>query len=81
MRHIYWWLEFLRSLAHPGNIIRDQPLTLVVTAADLRPWTGLARQFAVIKEGRLNVLGDRSQLENANAELVGELLTTGPRTD
>ena len=78
LRHTYWWLEFLRKLASPNNFVRDHPLTLIVTTADLRPWTGLGRQFAVVKEKKLNVLGNRAQLENASAELVGELLTPGP---
>lgn len=78
LRHLDWWLGMLRRLSTGGNFLHEAPLALVVTTADLRPWTGLARQFAVIKEGRMSVLGDRSQLEQANRELVGEFLESAP---
>ncbi len=51
-------------------------MTLVVTAADLRPWKNRARQFAVLKGNRFSVLGAWSQLEAVSDELVQELLTT-----
>lgn len=75
LRHLYWWLDLLERLAQGHNAIREQPLTLVVTTADLRPWMSLGRQFAVIQQGRLTVIGDRTQLAKADPGLVGELLT------
>lgn len=79
LRHICWWLGVLERLSKDRNFVRDEPLTLVVTAADLQPWIGLARQFAVLNDRRMTVLGNRAQLEAASHELVGELLTPEPR--
>ncbi len=79
LRHIYWWLNFLEGLSKAGNCVRPEPLTLAVTTGDLRPWAGLARQFAIFKRQHVTILGDRSQLETASDELVGELLTPKPR--
>lgn len=48
-----WWLERLAGL-HAGHpLLEGRPLTLVVTADDLRPWSRHARQFAVLKHHRL----------------------------
>ena len=52
LRHVYWWLDFLGRLAKRNNSVREEPLTLVVTTADLRPWIGLARQFAILRKSR-----------------------------
>lgn len=74
LRHMSWWLNLLGQLAGPRNFLRPEPITLVVTSADLRPWLGRARQFALLKNQQLNVIGDRARLETSNDELVGELL-------
>jgi ABC-type transporter Mla maintaining outer membrane lipid asymmetry ATPase subunit MlaF len=79
LRHVYWWLGFLERLSKPHNLVRNEPLTLVVTISDLQPWLGLARQFAIVKNQRLTILGERDQLEAAGDELVAELLTLQPR--
>lgn len=78
LRHVYWWTHMLEQLAQGKNSVREEPMTLVVTTSDLRTWTGLASQFAVIKDARMTVLGERAQLDTANAELVGELLARQP---
>jgi ABC-type transporter Mla maintaining outer membrane lipid asymmetry ATPase subunit MlaF len=72
--HASWWLDFLKQLAKPRNLIGEQPLTLVVTTADLRPWLEVARQFAILKDQRMTVIGSRAQLEEASNDLVGEVL-------
>jgi ABC-type transporter Mla maintaining outer membrane lipid asymmetry ATPase subunit MlaF len=78
LRHITWWLGFLERLSKGHSLVRDEPLTLAVTTSDLRPWMGLARQFAILKNQQMIVLRNRAELEAANNELVGELLTTEP---
>jgi len=72
--HASWWLDFLKQLAKPRNLIGEQPLTLVVTTADLRPWLEVARQFAILKDQRMTVVGSRAQLEKSSNDLVGEVL-------
>jgi ABC-type transporter Mla maintaining outer membrane lipid asymmetry ATPase subunit MlaF len=79
--HSRWWLSFLDQLAAGHPLLQQRPVTLVVTADDLRPWKGHATQFAVLKDKRLATLGTWSQLEAASRELVGELLTLGKPTE
>ncbi len=77
-RHMNWWLAFLRKLAEGHPLMESQPLTLVITTSGLLPWKGLARQFAVLKDRRLVVLGDWARLEAASKELLHELLPVEP---
>ena len=76
LRHTMWWLSFLDQLCKGHPLFQSRPVTLVVTAADLRPWKGRARQFAIMKDKRLLVLGEWAQLEKASVDLTRELLTT-----
>jgi ABC-type transporter Mla maintaining outer membrane lipid asymmetry ATPase subunit MlaF len=76
LRHVNWWRGFLHSLSEGHALFNGRPVTLVVTAADFRPWKDRARQFAVLKNKRLTVLGDWLQLEQGSTELVQELLAT-----
>jgi ABC-type transporter Mla maintaining outer membrane lipid asymmetry ATPase subunit MlaF len=81
LRHTRWWLSFLDQLSKGHPLARNQPMTLVVTAADLRPWKGHARQFAILKNQRLTVLGTWEQLRAAGRELLHELLTERMQTE
>ena len=72
--HLHWWLNFLGELSKGHSLLRGRPVTLVTTTADLRPWRNQARQFAVLRHQRLTVVGKRDQLENANPEILHELL-------
>ena len=78
LRHAYWWLGLLERLAKPHNFVRPEPLTLVVTTAELQPWIDLGQQFAILKDHRLTVLGARAQLQSVNQELIAELLVPKP---
>ncbi len=73
-----WWLAFLGGLARGGELTGGKPLTLVVTADDFRPWRNVARQFAVLKNQRLTVLGGWEQAAAAGDELVSELSAAPP---
>lgn len=75
LRHRGWWLNFLGQLSRGHDWLAGRPQTLVATANDLRLWRGRARQFAILKNQRFNVLGDWAAVEAAEAELVQELLT------
>jgi len=63
LRYTNWWLNLFDQLSKGHPTLDGRALTLVVTASDLRPWRGRARQFAVLKEHRLAVLGDWARLE------------------
>jgi ABC-type transporter Mla maintaining outer membrane lipid asymmetry ATPase subunit MlaF len=74
LRHCSWWVKFLGELSR-GHEWRDgRPMTLVVTADDLRPWRQCARQFAALKDKHFLVLGSWEQIEVASDELVRELM-------
>ena len=75
LRQVNWWLGFLEQLSRGHALMQSRPMTLVVTAADLRPWKGRARQFAILRDRRFTVLGDWAQLRAASEELLHELLT------
>jgi len=75
LRHLKWWLGFLEKLSKGCELTDGKPVTLVVTAADLRPWKNPARQFAVLRDKEFTVLGTWQQVEAASEELLHELLT------
>jgi putative ABC transport system ATP-binding protein len=74
LRHAQWWMHTLGQLSEGHKLLEGRPLTLVVTAADLRPWKGRACRFAVLRDRRFSVLGDWRQVETESTELVHELL-------
>jgi ABC-type transporter Mla maintaining outer membrane lipid asymmetry ATPase subunit MlaF len=75
VREAIWWLNLLAQLSAGHEIMPDKrATTLVVSADDLRPWRERARQFAVLRDGRFQVLGNRGQLAAAADSLVKELL-------
>jgi ABC-type transporter Mla maintaining outer membrane lipid asymmetry ATPase subunit MlaF len=78
LRHIYWWLGFLDQLWAGQTFLRQEPTTVVVTSADLRPWLDKDRKFAVIKNQQMTVLGNRAQLQSADRDLTGDLLAREP---
>ncbi len=80
-RQAAWWLGFLDELSKGHRLLDSRPLTLVVTAADFRPWRGHARQFAVLRNHGFEVVGNWSQLAATSAELVRELLTGQTETE
>jgi len=73
LRHINWWLGFLDQLSKGCPLLQDRPMTLVITAADVRFWRGGTRQFAVLREKKLTVLGSWQQLETGSQELLREV--------
>lgn len=78
LRQRAWWLGFLGQLSKGHEWLAGRPMTLVVTAVDLRPWQKRARQFAVLKNRHFTVLGGWDQLRAAGDELVQELVAAEP---
>ena len=67
-RECRWWLDFLQQL-HENRRTKGKPLTVVASADDFRGWTDIADQFAIVADGRFQVIGGREQL-SASAEPV-----------
>ena len=71
-----WWRDFLAQLAAGQELLRGQPVTLVVACHDLRPWADQGKQFAVLKQKRWLAVGGRAELLCGEEPLLHELLAT-----
>jgi ABC-type transporter Mla maintaining outer membrane lipid asymmetry ATPase subunit MlaF len=61
-----WWLDFLCEL--------NRTVTVVVAVDDLRAWIDVGKQFAVLRDQRLEIIGGRDELRRSSDSLVRELL-------
>jgi len=73
-RHRQWWLRFLDQLARGHEILAGRPMTLVVTADDLRPWQHAQRKFALLHDKKFIPLGGWPEVEASGDPVVKELL-------
>ena len=73
-RHAHWWLRFLDQLSRGHEQFGGEPMTLVVTADDLRPWQNARRKFALLRDEKFIPLGSWNEMEAANDPIVKELL-------
>jgi ABC-type transporter Mla maintaining outer membrane lipid asymmetry ATPase subunit MlaF len=73
-RHLHWWLPFLGQLALGHERFGGKPMTLVVTADDLRPWQGAHRKFALLRDQKFIPLGDWDEVAAAGDPVVKELM-------
>ena len=73
-RHTAWWLGLLGELSRGHRALAGQPLTIVATADDLRPWRKHANRVACLNGPRLLVLGDWAAVDASEAPVVKDLL-------
>ena len=73
-RHLQWWLRFLDQLSRGHEQFGGGPMTLVVTADDLRPWRNARRKFALLRDKKFIPLGAWNEVETASDPIVKELL-------
>ena len=73
-RDAAWWLDSLDSLACGHALLDGQPLTLVVTGDDFRPWQNRAKQFALLNGTTFLALGGREELRHHPEPLLQVLL-------
>ena len=69
-----WLLIFLDQLWRGHEWFGGQPMTMVATTDDLRPWRHPARKFAVLDEKKFSTLGAWSEVEADRSLAVKELL-------
>lgn len=74
LRHMVWWLGLLDELSRGHRILGGQPLTLVATADDLRPWRKHAGRVACLHKRQFLVLGDWDAVDDSSEPAVKELL-------
>ncbi|MBL9171110.1 MAG: ATP-binding cassette domain-containing protein [Verrucomicrobiales bacterium] len=55
-QHARWWLQTVAELAEGHPLISYRPMTTVVTCDDFRPWIAPGRNYAVLREGQLEIL-------------------------
>jgi ABC-type transporter Mla maintaining outer membrane lipid asymmetry ATPase subunit MlaF len=79
-RHRQWWLRFLEQLSGGHELSGGRPVTIVVTADDLRPWQHARRKFALLHEKKLIPLGGWNDVETSGDSVVKELLAVQPET-
>ena len=73
-RQTRWWLDTLDALNAGHPLFAHQPLTLVATTDDLRPWQDRARQFALLQGRRWLALGGRAELAASAEPAVHEFM-------
>jgi ABC-type transporter Mla maintaining outer membrane lipid asymmetry ATPase subunit MlaF len=77
-RHTAWWLNFLEQLRAGHSLMGGQPLTIVITCDDLSRVAGglhLGAHYAVMNDGKFEIVGAREQLYASSDARVKELLT------
>jgi phospholipid/cholesterol/gamma-HCH transport system ATP-binding protein len=67
-RQSRWWLDFLCDL--------QKSVTVIVATDDFRPWLDVGRQFALLKERHMELVGGRDEIRASRDTLVRELLTS-----
>jgi ABC-type transporter Mla maintaining outer membrane lipid asymmetry ATPase subunit MlaF len=75
-RQADWMLALLERLSHGRDGTNRSPVTLAVSAGDLRTWRDRARQFALLKQGQWLTLGSQADLAVTREALALELLGT-----
>jgi ABC-type transporter Mla maintaining outer membrane lipid asymmetry ATPase subunit MlaF len=73
-RHSQWWLRFLDELWRGHKVFGAQPMTIVATTDDLRPWRSAQRKFALLKGKNFVQLGSWNEVSAAKELIVKELL-------
>jgi len=73
-RHRQWWLRFLDQLSRGHELFGGEPVTICITADDLRPWQNVRRQFALLRDKKMIPLGGWNEVEANPDPVVKELL-------
>jgi len=76
VRHRQWLVSFLDQLWRGHESFGGQPLTLIVTTDDLRPWQDAQRKFALLRDQKFIPLGGWNEMEASADSVVKELLAT-----
>jgi ABC-type transporter Mla maintaining outer membrane lipid asymmetry ATPase subunit MlaF len=75
-RHRQWLVPFLDQLWRGHEWFGGQPLTVIVTTDDLRPWQHAQRKFALLRDRQFIPLGGWNEVESSADSVVKELLAT-----
>jgi ABC-type transporter Mla maintaining outer membrane lipid asymmetry ATPase subunit MlaF len=73
-RHRQWLLRFLDRLWQGHEWLNGRPMTLVMTADDLRPWQSPVRKFALLHEKTFVSVGSWDEIAATRHPAARELL-------
>jgi phospholipid/cholesterol/gamma-HCH transport system ATP-binding protein len=73
-KHRQWLVQFLDQIWRGHEWFDGQPVTMVVTTDDLRPWQNSQRKFALLEDQKFIPLGHWRDVEAAGHQTVKELL-------
>lgn len=73
-RQAKWWFASLEELCKGHAVLNGKPLTMIIAADDLRPWLGVAKNFAVLRDQRFVPLGGSADLASNQDPWLRELL-------
>jgi ABC-type branched-subunit amino acid transport system ATPase component len=73
-RHRQWLMQFLDQLWRGHEWFGGQPMTIIASTDDLRPWRNPQRKFAVLDEKVFSVLGLWNEVAASSSPAVKELL-------
>ena len=59
-----WWVTFVQQLWRGHDLMRGQPMTVIASTDEFRPWRESGAQFAVLHGGTLRVAGDGASLDD-----------------
>ena len=68
------WRDLICDLVRGHRLMGGKPVAVVVTAENLRLWIDHAHQFALLREGALEMVGDRGKMKACVDPLARELL-------
>ena len=57
-RHTAWWVNFVRALGRGHDLMRGQPVTIIASTDEFRPWRNSGPQFALLHEGKFEATGE-----------------------
>ena len=73
-RQVSWWLQFLEQLLTGHPLFENRSIALAVATDDLRCWKNRARQFALLIDKNMLIVGSRADLEKCEVPLLHELM-------
>ena len=72
--HVRWWRALLGQFVTGHPLFGGVPRTVLIASDALRPLLSLGQRFALVDQGRWQVLGDRDAVGSSSDPLVQELL-------
>ncbi len=73
LRHLRWWQDIFQKVSRGASFNQNQPVTLVITSDDIGPWLDYGTHFALLREHRWQMVGDRNAARRLHPTLHAAL--------